>query len=161
MKAKTLGRLAASVVATACLVWAADPGAALAGAAIGGTGIPATLQSPYRISLAAGLAPTGAAKGYASVCPVPLDCGTNPTDGQGLVFEVVPPSASTDHWCAAAWYLDVGYHLLVYVRDVGPPGSGVDEVGFRLGPGPVTCATHPTPDQFFPLVVGDFAAASA
>src|SRR5882672_10564463 len=62
-------------------------------------------------SLSAQLTPSGV-HGWFSLCRV--GCA------EGRVFQIVPPSATSDHWCIAAHRDDApGNNVMFYIRDIG------------------------------------------
>jgi hypothetical protein len=91
----------------------------------------------------------GSAMGSLSLCP--RGCAAGP------VFQIVPPSSSSDHWCIAAHRTDTpgGGNELLYVRDLGD-GDGVDQWGATSAGATDDCTTFPDAFQYLPLDHGNF-----
>jgi len=75
----------------------------------------------------------------------------------GPVFQIVPPSATSDHWCIAAHRDDApGNNVMLYIRDVGDGKTTFDQFSFTSTFAPADCTTFPDPFQYLTLDTGDF-----
>jgi hypothetical protein len=98
--------------------------------------------------VSAQLTPSGV-HGLLSLCKV--GCA------EGRVFQIVPPSATSDHWCIAAHRDDApGSNVMLYIRDVGDGRTTFDQWSETSTLAPADCTTFPDPAQWLTLDSGDF-----
>ena len=100
----------------------------------------------WTVQVSAQLTPSGA-HGMLSLCKV---CAGGP------VFQIVPPSATSDHWCIAAHRDDGPGNEMLYIRDVGDGKTTFDQFSFTSTFAPADCTTFPDPFQYLTLDTGDF-----
>ncbi len=75
----------------------------------------------------------------------------------GRVFQIVPPSATSDHWCIAAHRDDApGSNEMLYIRDVGDGRTTFDQWNAISTFAPGDCTTFPDTLVWLTLVSGDF-----